>query len=138
MCHSGFVEGLILFFDYSKVFMYRVSYLWYVLIGMSVTCIIGLIVSFLTRPNDPRDVDPNLLAPIVRRHIKPRQYPNQPHTQDIILAYEPVSVLFLSRRNFDFVFFIPANLRTEIIFVERHPKFWITTISSVNINYNYY
>lgn len=48
--------------------------------------IVGVIVSFATKPNDPRDVDSNLLAPFVRKLIPKRNYPNQP-TDNIIFAY---------------------------------------------------
>ncbi|CAH1183376.1 unnamed protein product [Phaedon cochleariae] len=66
--------------------IYRLSYLWYCLIGVLVSMVVGLSVSFLTKPTDPRDVDPKLLAPFVRKLIKPRQYPNQPD-DGIIYAF---------------------------------------------------
>lgn len=72
---------------------YQLSYLWYTLIGLIVSCAVGLIAAFVglgQGPLDPRDVDPALLAPVVRRFIKPREFPNQPQGDEIILAYEPV------------------------------------------------
>lgn len=95
--------------------LYRLSYLWYVLFGVTVTCTVGLIVSFATKANDPRDVEPGLLAPVVRRCIKPREYPNQPPQQDIILAYEPVrlSYSFLIVRLICFLFQQTYKLTTS-------------------------
>lgn len=73
--------------------LYRISYLWYTLVGTIVAVTIGVIASFLYRPNDPHDVDQELLAPFVRKFIKPREFPNQPNGNEIIYAYErPVSV----------------------------------------------
>lgn len=68
--------------------LYRLSYLWYTLVGATVSMAVALLVSFLTKPLDPRDVDGALLAPFVRRLIPPRQFPNQPNVDDIIYAYE--------------------------------------------------
>ncbi|KAG5877995.1 hypothetical protein JTB14_033644 [Gonioctena quinquepunctata] len=68
--------------------IYRLSYLWLCLVGVFVAMLVGILVSFLTKPMDPRDVDPNLLAPFVRKWIKPRKYPNQPD-DGIIYAYGP-------------------------------------------------
>lgn len=62
------------------------SYLWYCLIGTFVALFVGLLVSFLTKPLNPKDVDPRLLAPFVRRLIGSRKYPNQPE-DGIIYAY---------------------------------------------------
>lgn len=72
--------------------MYRLSYLWYTLIGCAVSVTVALIISFLTKPNDPRDIDPGLLAPIVRKFIPEREFPNQPNSDGIIWAYEPTPV----------------------------------------------
>ncbi|VEN42988.1 unnamed protein product [Callosobruchus maculatus] len=65
---------------------YRLSYLWYCLVGTSVALFVGMLVSFLTQPTDPRDIDPKLLAPFIRKYIKSRVYPNQPE-DGIIYAY---------------------------------------------------
>lgn len=78
----------ILYF-YSETFMlYRLSYLWYVLVGASVSMTVALLTSFIFQPLDPKDIDPELLAPFVKRLIKPREYPNQPSGDEIIFAYE--------------------------------------------------
>lgn len=72
--------------------LYRLSYLWYTLIGFFVSMTVSLAASFLTRPQDPRDLDQALLAPIVRRFIPERKYPNQPRPDEIIYAYGPNSI----------------------------------------------
>lgn len=72
--------------------LYRLSYLWYTLVGALFSMLVGLIASFIDKPLDPRDVDSSLLAPFVRRLIPPRHFPNQPNSEEIIYAYEvPVS-----------------------------------------------
>ncbi|GJQ70266.1 hypothetical protein Trydic_g22707 [Trypoxylus dichotomus] len=67
--------------------LYRLSYLWYTLFGALVSILVALIVTYATKPLDPRDVDPMLLAPFVRKLITPRTFPNQPKTTEIIYAY---------------------------------------------------
>lgn len=57
---------------------YRLSYLWYTLIGCLVTVSVGLLISCCTKPTNPQDIDPLLLTPCIRKFIKPREYPNQP------------------------------------------------------------
>lgn len=49
--------------------IYHISYLWYTLLGALITIVVALIVSFATGANDPRKLNPNLLAPFVRRLI---------------------------------------------------------------------
>ncbi|KAH0998468.1 hypothetical protein HUJ05_008574 [Dendroctonus ponderosae] len=71
--------------------IYRLSYLWYTLMGTLVAIIVGVTISFFSKPNDPRDVDPKLLAPFLRRWIKPRKYPNETMGDEIIYAYTPTT-----------------------------------------------
>jgi len=52
--------------------IYHISYLWYTLLGTSITIVISLVVSYITGPNIPNELNPNLLAPFVRKLIKPR------------------------------------------------------------------
>lgn len=68
--------------------LYRISHMWYTFGGATVSIIVGLVVSYFTRPLDPRDVEPHLLAPFVRKLIAPRKYPNQPNADTIIYAYD--------------------------------------------------
>nr|XP_023015899.1 sodium-coupled monocarboxylate transporter 1-like isoform X2 [Leptinotarsa decemlineata] len=91
-CHYHFTPKPFILNDLThtdeQFMIYRLSYMWYCLLGMFIAMFIGLVVSFLTKPLDPRDVDPKLLAPFIRRWIKPRKYPNQPD-DGIIYAYGP-------------------------------------------------
>nr|CAD7449788.1 unnamed protein product [Timema bartmani] len=50
-------------------FLYRMSYLWYSIIGTLTAIIVGLIVSFMTGPRDPRSIDPDLLSPVIHRFL---------------------------------------------------------------------
>lgn len=75
--------------------LYRLSYLWYTLLGALVSIFVATIITFLTGPLDPKDIDPTLLAPFVRRLIPPRKFPNQPKATEIIYAYKQVRL----RRN---------------------------------------
>ncbi|XP_067005282.1 sodium-coupled monocarboxylate transporter 1 [Anabrus simplex] len=47
--------------------LYRLSYLWYSLLGCVVTVVVGLTTSLVTGPQDPRDLDPILVSPPVWR-----------------------------------------------------------------------
>lgn len=49
--------------------MYRLSYIWYTLIGALVTIGIGLLVTLITS-EDVEKLDPMLLAPFVRKFLK--------------------------------------------------------------------
>lgn len=56
--------------DESEVFfLYRVSFLWYSVISFCVTVIVGIIVSYLTGPTNPEDVDSDLLSPPIRNYL---------------------------------------------------------------------
>uniref|UniRef100_A0A6P7EZC1 Sodium-coupled monocarboxylate transporter 1-like n=1 Tax=Diabrotica virgifera virgifera TaxID=50390 RepID=A0A6P7EZC1_DIAVI len=89
-CHYHFTPTVIKLNNIThtdeQYMIYRLSYLYYCMIGTFVAMFVGLIVSALTTPNDPRDVDPQLLAPFVRKLIKPRKYSNQPY-DGITYAY---------------------------------------------------
>lgn len=70
----GFIKGIKLFsfssFRVDPDFeIYHISYLWYTLVGALVTIVVALVVSFLTKANKPKDMNPMLLAPFVRRMI---------------------------------------------------------------------
>ncbi|KAE8737634.1 hypothetical protein FOCC_FOCC016900, partial [Frankliniella occidentalis] len=49
--------------------LYRLSYLWYTMLGTVVTVVVGLVVSALTTPQDPCTLHPDLLAPPVRTFL---------------------------------------------------------------------
>lgn len=50
--------------------LYRVSFMYYTLIGMAAVFIVGIIVSLLTEPPNMRDMNPALFTPIVRRYVE--------------------------------------------------------------------
>lgn len=52
--------------------IYHISYLWYTLVGSSICIIVSLIASFIIGANKPSELNPNLLAPFVRKLIRPR------------------------------------------------------------------
>lgn len=47
--------------------IYHISFMWYTLFGAIITIAISLIASFLVGANNPRNIDPKLLAPFVRK-----------------------------------------------------------------------
>lgn len=53
-------------FDFA---IYHISYMWYTLIGASITTIVALIASFALGANNPKEMNPKLLTPFVRRLI---------------------------------------------------------------------
>ncbi|VEN34324.1 unnamed protein product [Callosobruchus maculatus] len=67
--------------------IYRISYLWYTLIGVILSISVGLIVSFLTTPQDSNKVDPKLLAPFIRKYIQSRKY-SQKSKDNIAAAFD--------------------------------------------------
>lgn len=50
--------------------IYHISYLWYTLLGALITVTVSAIVSAIGGFNDPRQMDPKLFAPFVRRLLK--------------------------------------------------------------------
>ncbi|XP_075990715.1 sodium-coupled monocarboxylate transporter 2-like [Anticarsia gemmatalis] len=63
-------------FDRSGTFfLYRLSYLYYTLVGMIVCIIVGSVVSYFTQPNDPAMVHRDLLTPVIHRWL-PEQHPH--------------------------------------------------------------
>ncbi|XP_026316074.1 sodium-coupled monocarboxylate transporter 1-like isoform X2 [Hyposmocoma kahamanoa] len=62
-------------FDRSGTFfLYRLSYLYYTLVGVIVSILVGAIVSYFTQPNDPAMVHRDLMTPIIHRWL-PEQHP---------------------------------------------------------------
>nr|CAD7452229.1 unnamed protein product [Timema tahoe] len=61
--------------DDEYFYLYRLSYMWYVLIGFFVTILIGLVVGWtysMFFKTKPPPSDPNLFAPFVRRFVRRR------------------------------------------------------------------
>lgn len=50
--------------------IYHISYLWYTFFGALISIIIALAVSYVTGFNRLSDMDPNLVAPFLRKYIK--------------------------------------------------------------------
>lgn len=50
--------------------IYHISYLWYTFLGSSICIIVSLITSYIIGPNKPSELNPNLLAPFVRKLIR--------------------------------------------------------------------
>lgn len=54
----------------SEVFyLFRISYIWFSALGMLTTVIVGLIVSFITTPENPGNIDWDLLSPPIRKYL---------------------------------------------------------------------
>lgn len=49
--------------------LYTVSFLWYPVIGFLTTVIVGIIVSFITGPNKPSLMDPDLFSPVIQKFL---------------------------------------------------------------------
>lgn len=57
--------------------LYRISYMWYTVLGVGSTLVVGLVVSFLTGARNPKEVDPMLLTPVIHRFL-PKKLPVEP------------------------------------------------------------
>ena len=65
--------------------------MWYTFLGTVITIVVSLIVSCILGPNKPNEIDPNLLAPFVRKLIGPSNF----HEKNLIknqLRLEPVGI----------------------------------------------
>lgn len=49
--------------------LFRISYIWFSALGMLTTVIVGLIVSLITTPEKPGDIDWDLLSPPIRKYL---------------------------------------------------------------------
>ncbi|GLH07141.1 Putative sodium-dependent multivitamin transporter, partial [Gryllus bimaculatus] len=77
----------------SDVFgLYRISYLWYTLVGCLVSVLVGLIVSFATGANDPQKVDPRLLSPSVAWIFADEENEKQRTVQPVLESPPPQDV----------------------------------------------
>ncbi|XP_046643614.1 sodium-coupled monocarboxylate transporter 1-like [Daphnia pulicaria] len=68
--------------------LWKISYLWYTMIGMLIVLILGTIVSFLSGPQNPQKLDPKLLCKYsncFRSSKKAGELPSDPKTDDIEL-----------------------------------------------------
>lgn len=60
----------------SVFFLYRLSYHWITPIGVITVMIIGTIVSFLTEPRNLKDIDPELISPVIHRFLPQESFGN--------------------------------------------------------------
>jgi hypothetical protein len=51
------------------MYIYRISYTLYTMIGVATAIVVGLVVSFLTKPNNLEDVDSDLITPVMHRFL---------------------------------------------------------------------
>lgn len=69
----GFENGTVIIpvpLDESDVFpLYRLSYHWITPIGLLSVLIVGTIVSFVTKPRQLKDIDPELISPVLHRFL---------------------------------------------------------------------
>jgi hypothetical protein len=74
---------------YSEAFaLYRMSYLWYTLLGAIVSMSVALVTSFLTNPNDPASLDPMLVSPVIRRFLPKKSMKQQDVDMALLSGYK--------------------------------------------------
>ena len=71
--------NVIIFFREQPFFLYRMSYLWYTLVGFLITILIGLLVSWFTGPSKYSCADKRLFTPVVHCFLSSRNYQNKVH-----------------------------------------------------------
>lgn len=54
----------------SEFQIYHISYIWYTFLGCAICIVVALITSYILGPNNPAELNQNLLAPFVRKLIK--------------------------------------------------------------------
>lgn len=106
-------------------FLYRISFLWYSGIGFIVTVILGLIASIITGPQDPRDVDSDLISPTILELLG--SLPNK--LKEILnVPSPPVNAVVNGKDiNLNGVVNVTLNLKDEEMQENRHRK--ISSIS---------
>jgi len=64
--------------DSSYFYLYRISYMWYSLIGFLLTFVLGLLISNLSRLfiKNQNELDTNLFFPVIARRIRYKQRNN--------------------------------------------------------------
>jgi hypothetical protein len=84
---SNITRHIILY--YSEVFaLYRMSYLWYTLLGAIVSMSVGLVTSFFTNPTDPASLDPMLVSPVIRRFLPKKSVKQQDVDMALLSGYK--------------------------------------------------
>ncbi|XP_054287824.1 sodium-coupled monocarboxylate transporter 1-like [Macrosteles quadrilineatus] len=59
--------------DDSVPIIFKISYMYYCMVGTLIVIVVGLLVSYLTTPQDLLSLDPNLFSPPVRRFLPQRR-----------------------------------------------------------------
>jgi hypothetical protein len=77
------------------LYIYRISYMWYTLIGVATAITVGMVVSFLTNPNRAEDVDSDLLTPVIHRFLPSKAKHIELHTQKQV-SYVNFTFIYLS------------------------------------------
>lgn len=75
--------------DSSVSLIFQMHFLYYNLAGASIVILVGLIVSYLSDPVDPKSLDPKLYAPFVRNFLpntEKQHSPPQPPTEVVRLV----------------------------------------------------
>ncbi|XP_054261817.1 sodium-coupled monocarboxylate transporter 2-like isoform X2 [Macrosteles quadrilineatus] len=73
-CPEDILNRTIAFVTHPRVLeeplaVYRVSYMWYSVIGTTITLVVGMLVSWATGFTDPATVDRDLLTPVIHRFL---------------------------------------------------------------------
>lgn len=56
--------------DDSDVFpLYRLSYMWLTMIGFITVMVVGTLVSLVTKPRNPRTINPDLISPVIHKWV---------------------------------------------------------------------
>jgi len=80
-CHASASDGCNDLADREEpLYIYRISYMWYALIGVVTAITVGMVVSFLTKPNSVEDVDSDLLTPVIHRFLPSKAKHIELHT----------------------------------------------------------
>lgn len=72
--------------DDSVPLVFRLSYMYYSLVGNLLVILVGLPVSYLTERPEPRCLDPKLFAPFIRKYLPQKYAPGKPINGDYILV----------------------------------------------------
>uniref|UniRef100_T1GVG3 Sodium-coupled monocarboxylate transporter 2 n=1 Tax=Megaselia scalaris TaxID=36166 RepID=T1GVG3_MEGSC len=71
--------------DESEVFpLYRLSYMWLTMIGFLVVMVVGTVTSLLTGPRKIKDIDPDLISPVLHRCLPKEVFMNEVRTKDFL------------------------------------------------------
>lgn len=73
-------------FNRESLIVFRVSYIWYTMIGAFVTVSISLIATLVTSENTEK-LDPMLLAPFVRKYFKTSSRAEKLHPIEVTFCY---------------------------------------------------